>query len=63
MLVLDNYGMNFSQFIDKDFIKSFQHGDEERKPVRQNYTGIRMFTSLWNWRAGLIKFNEELAKW
>jgi hypothetical protein len=57
MLVLDNYGMTFSQFIDKDFIKSFQHGDEERKPVRQNYTGIRMFTSLWNWRAGLIKFN------
>jgi hypothetical protein len=57
MLVLDNYGMTFSQFIDKDFIKSFQHGDEERKPVRQNYTGIRMFTSLWNWRASLIKFN------
>jgi hypothetical protein len=42
---------------DKDFIKSFQHGDEERKPFRQNYTGIRMFTSLWNWRASLIKFN------
>ena len=63
MLVLDNYGMTFSQFIDKDFIKSFQHGDEERKPVRQNYTGIRMFTSLWNWRAGLIKFNQALYNW
>ncbi len=63
MLVLDNYGMTFSQFIDKDFIKSFQHGDEERKPVRQNYTGIRMFTSLWNWRASLIKFNQTLYNW
>lgn len=63
MLVLDNYGMTFSQFIDKDFIKSFQHGDEERKPVRQNYTGIRMFTSLWNWRASLIKFNQALYDW
>jgi hypothetical protein len=22
-----------------------------------------MFTSLWNWRAGLIRFNEAVAKW
>ena len=63
MLVLDNYGMTFSQFIDKDFIKSFQKGDETRKPFRQNYTGIRMFTALWNWRAALIKFNEALHTW
>lgn len=63
MLVLDNYGMTFSQFIDRDFIKSFQHGNEERKPFRQNYTGIRMFTALWNWRASLIKFNETLDRW
>lgn len=63
MLVLDNYGMTFSQFIDRDFIKSFQHGNEERKPFRQNYTGIRMFTALWNWRAGLMKFNETLDRW
>ena len=63
MLVLDNYGMTISQFIDKDFIKSFQHGNEERKPFRQNYTGIRMFTALWNWRASLRKFNDVLDKW
>ena len=63
MLVLDNYGMTFSQFIDKDFIKAFQHGDEERKPFRQNYTGIRMFTALWNWRASLMKFNTVLDRW
>lgn len=63
MLVLDNYGMNFSQFIDPKFIKGFQHGDEERKPYRQNYTGIRMFTSLWNWRASLIKFNNAYDEW
>lgn len=63
MLVLDNYGMTFSQFIDRNFIKSFQHGKEERKPFRQNYTGIRMFTALWNWRASLMKFNEVLDRW
>lgn len=63
MLVLDNYGMNFSQFTDPKFIKDFQHGDEERKPFRQNYTGIRMFTSLWNWRASLIKFNKAVEDW
>lgn len=63
MLILDNYGMTISQFIDRDFIKSFQHGSEERKPFRQNYTGIRMFTALWNWRASLMKFNEVLDKW
>lgn len=63
MLVLDNYGLTFGQFIDKDFIKSFQKGDETRKPFRQNFTGIRMFTALWNWRASLLKFNAEVQKW
>lgn len=63
MLILDNYGMNFSQFIDPKFIKSFQYGSEERKPFRQNYTGIRMFTSLWNWRAGLIAFTNAYDTW
>ena len=63
MLVLDNYGMKFSQFIDNDFIRAFQASAEERKPFRQNFTGIRMFTSLWNWRAGLIRFNEAFGKW
>jgi hypothetical protein len=63
MLILDNYGMTFNQFIDRNFISSFQKGDESRKPFRQNYTGIRMFTSLWNWRAALIQFNEALEKW
>ena len=63
MLVLDNYGMKFSQFIDNDFIRAFQASAEERKPFRQNFTGIRMFTSLWNWRAGLMRFNEAFGKW
>lgn len=63
MLVLDNYGMKFSQFIDNDFIRAFQASSEERKPFRQNFTGIRMFTSLWNWRAGLMRFNEAFGKW
>lgn len=63
MLVLNNYGMTFSQFIDPKFITSFQEGTEERKPFRQNYNGIRMFTSLWNWRAGLMKFNKTFGSW
>ena len=63
MLVLDNYGMTFSQLIDEDFLSSFKHSKDERKPLRQNYNGIRMFTALWNWRAGLIKFNNALEKW
>ena len=63
MLVLDNYGMTFSQFIDEDFLSSFRHSKDEHKPLRQNYNGIRMFTALWNWRAGLIKFNNALEKW
>jgi hypothetical protein len=40
MLVLDNYGMSFSQFMDPDFIKKFQGGEEERQPIRQNFKGI-----------------------
>lgn len=63
MLVLDNYGMTFSQFIDGDFLSSFKHSKDEHKPLRQNYNGIRMFTALWNWRASLIKFNKALEKW
>lgn len=63
MLVLDNYGMTFSQFIDPEFIKLFQHGDSERKPFRQNFTGIRMFTSMWNWRASLLRFTDAVEAW
>ena len=63
MLVLDNYGMSFSQFMDPEFIKKFQGGDKDRKPLRQNFKGIQMFTALWNWRAGLNQFSEALQKW
>jgi hypothetical protein len=63
MLILDNYGMTFAQLTDTGFINAFQHGNEERKPFRQNFTGMRMFTALWNWRASLIKFNEALDRW
>ena len=63
MIVLDNYGMTFSQFIDDDFVDRFKHNKTEYKPLRQNYNGIRMFTALWNWRAGLMKFNQALNKW
>lgn len=63
MLVLNNYGMRFSQLVDRSFIDKFQKGDNDRKPFRQNFTGIRMYTALWNWRAGLIKFDRALRDW
>ena len=55
--------MSFSQFIDPEFITKFQKGDDERKPFRQNFTGIRMFTAMWNWRASLEKFNTARIQW
>lgn len=63
MIVLDNYGMSFSQLNDTEYIKAFQQGNEERKPFRQNFTGIRMFTSMWNTRASLIKFLDAYNSW
>lgn len=63
MLVLNNYGLTFSQLNDPEFIKNFQRGDEDRKPFRQNFTGMRMFTSLWNTRAALLNFNTAYNEW
>lgn len=63
MILLDNYGMSFSQLNDSEYIKAFQQGNEERKPFRQNFTGIRMFTSMWNTRASLIKFLNAYKTW
>lgn len=63
MLVLDNYGMSFSQFMDPQFIKSFQGGEDERQPIRQNFKGIQMFTSMWNFRAALSQFQNALNGW
>ena len=63
MIMLDNYGMTFSQMNDQEFVRQFQQGDESRKPFRQNFTGMRMFTSLWNARAALIRFNNAVTEW
>lgn len=63
MIPLGNYGMTLSQLYDEDFIKTFQNGDEERKPIKQNFLGIRMFTGMWNFRAALKQFNKALENW
>nr|DAU84779.1 MAG TPA: REGULATOR OF NONSENSE TRANSCRIPTS 1 MEDIATED DECAY, ZINC-FINGER, ATP-BINDING [Caudoviricetes sp.] len=63
MLVLGNYGMTFSQLINSDYIESFQQKVGKRKPFRQNFNGLRMFTSLWNTRVALIKFTNALNTW
>jgi hypothetical protein len=52
MIVLNNYGLSFRQLMDKDFFED-QIGNTEMKPLRQNLKGLHMFTSLWNFRAGL----------
>lgn len=62
MIRLDNYGLTFQQLCDNSYIKNFM-AEGERKPFRQNFTGIRMFTSLWNARASLIKFTDAYSRW
>lgn len=63
MLVLDNYGLTMSQMLDSDFTSEFSQGEEEHLPLTQNYVGIQMFTSMWNFRAALEQFNDVLAVW
>lgn len=63
MLMLDSYGASFEQLLDDEFMQKVTEGNEGRKPFRQNFVGLRMFTSLWNSRAALIHFNRALDKW
>jgi hypothetical protein len=62
MLLLGNYGMTFDQFIDPNFFNEFT-SESERKPLRQNFNGLRMFVSLWNWRASLKQFKQAFDIW
>nr|DAF63667.1 MAG TPA: Helicase [Podoviridae sp. ctz6O13] len=63
MIVLNNYGLSFSQLNNPKYLNAFKQQEEDRKPLRQNFTGLRMFASLWNARAALLKFNEAYAEW
>lgn len=62
MLVLDNYGMSFSQLYDTSFLEKFTNNTKQL-PFRANYHGISMYVSLWNWRAALMQFQEAHNKW
>lgn len=62
MLVLDNYGMSFSQLYDTSFLEKFTN-DSKQLPFRANYHGIQMYVSLWNWRAALMQFQEAYNEW
>lgn len=62
MLVLNNYGMSFSQLYDTSFLEKFTN-DTKQLPFRANYHGISMYVSLWNWRAALMQFQEAYNKW
>jgi len=32
-------------------------------PLKQNLKGLHMFSDLWNFRAGLIQFNDAYNTW
>lgn len=64
MVVLNNYGLSFSQMTNKRFISQMQGSEGGyRRPYRQNFTGIRMFVSLWNARASLVNLLNTYDKW
>lgn len=63
MLMLNNFGMTFSQMINEEYLEKFKPTTGERKPFRQNFVGIRMFTSMWNTRAALLNFNTKFKEW
>lgn len=63
MIMLNNFGMTFSQMISDKYLENFKPKTGNRKPFRQNFVGIRMFTSMWNTRAALLNFNTKFKEW
>lgn len=63
MIVLDNIGISFSNMTNDEYISKLTGKERGNNPVRQNFAGMRMFTSLWNARASLINFKKALEQW
>lgn len=62
MIVLNNYGLTFSQLNSQNFLHEFQ-GEGDRSIVKKNFLGLRMYTSMWNFRASLLQFKNIYETW
>jgi hypothetical protein len=59
MVILNNTGLSMTDLITERSIKALG----TTKPWSMNIMGIRMFTAMWNFRAGLQNFLEALKTW
>ena len=64
MVVLDNHGLSFTELVTHRVQKLLNgQGETSKKSWRMDVLGIRMFTAMWNFRAGLENFIVALDKW
>lgn len=60
MVPLTNHGVSFKEFITHGLQKIYEG---QGKPHRMDVLGVKMFASLWNFRAALKQFNDILSTW
>lgn len=64
MVLLNNHGLSFTELITHRIQKQLSgEGQKSKKPWRMDTLGVRMFTAMWNFRAGLENFISQLDKW
>lgn len=63
MVILDAYGVSLSQMTSGNFVSRTASADAENLPFKKNFMGVRMFVSLWNHRASLMKFMDAYTAW
>ena len=64
MVLLNNHGLSFTELITHRIQKQLSgEGQKSKKPWRMDTLGVRMFTAMWNFRAGLENFISQLNKW
>lgn len=64
MVLLNNHGLSFTELVTHRIQKLLNgEGEKSKKPWRMDTLGIRMFTAMWNFRAGLENFLIQLDKW
>ena len=64
MVVLNNHGLSFTELITHRIQSQLTgEGEKQKKPWRMDTLGVRMFTAMWNFRAGLENFISQLDRW
>ena len=64
MVVLNNHGLSFTELITHRIQNLLTgEGEKAKKPWRMDTLGVRMFTAMWNFRAGLENFISQLNRW